>query len=243
MIWNEREPRDGATVLHWACCGVHPTRGFTTTTAGGAYDVCRYLLERSGGCEERRHEIANAVTWNSGTTPLHWTVWSSSGSNSNTNSRTHEQQEQQQQQQQQQQIAILELLLVQGGANPHAMDRNGNTAAHGAAASGSLQALQYLLTHWNLNALQCNAQGQTPLDCARAWQQHEVVAWLEEYVATISTTSSSSSSNSTHVAAVQHSNHQVPVSSATAIIGNPPLATTTASVDRTDKSAQTAGGR
>lgn len=163
VLFQEREPHDGATVLHWACCGVHPTRGFGMV---GSYDVSRLLLERSG--ERRRTELVNAVTTQSGTTPLHWCVWTTSHiGNSGSSSASSSQ------------MAILELLLLHG-ANPHALDRHGNSAAHYAAASGSLTALQYLMTSadCHVDAQGRNARGQTPLDCAREFQRDNVVAWL-----------------------------------------------------------------
>ena len=126
---------------------------------GGSYDVCRLLLERSD--ERQRMELVNAVTTQSGTTPLHWCVWTSGSCSSS-------------------QMAILELLLLHG-ANPHALDRHGNSAAHYAAASGSLTALQYLIitsADCHVDAQGRNDRGQTPLDCAREFQREHVVAWL-----------------------------------------------------------------
>ena len=67
----EREPKDGATALHWACCGISTE----FVGEGGSFDVCRYILEHSG---EDRTKVVNLKTWNSNTTPLQWASWAGS---------------------------------------------------------------------------------------------------------------------------------------------------------------------
>ncbi len=64
----EREPKDGATALHWASCGI--TTAYVGT--GGSFDICRWVLEQSG---DDRENVANFPTWISSSTPLMWAAW------------------------------------------------------------------------------------------------------------------------------------------------------------------------
>lgn len=67
----EREPRYGATALHWACCGV----GTHFAGGGGSFDVCRWILEQAG---EDREAVANLASGESKSTPLMWAAWAGS---------------------------------------------------------------------------------------------------------------------------------------------------------------------
>jgi ankyrin repeat protein len=69
----EREPKDGATVLHWACCGVSTE----FVGEGGSFDVCRWIIEQAG---EDRSRVVNLKTWNSNTSPVMWAAWAGSTS-------------------------------------------------------------------------------------------------------------------------------------------------------------------
>ena len=102
-------------------------------------------------------------------------------------------------------MAILDLLLLHG-ANPHALDRQGNSAAHYAAASGSLTALQYLITDCQVDAQGRNAQGQTPYDCAWEYQRSDVVAWLSHHCASSSVNSTTTTSSG--IAVTSHSENK-----------------------------------
>jgi hypothetical protein len=63
----EREPKQGATALHWASCGM--SKDYIGT--GGSFDVCRWILEQAG---EAREKVANLETWKQ-STPLMWASW------------------------------------------------------------------------------------------------------------------------------------------------------------------------
>jgi hypothetical protein len=68
LLDMEREPKDGATALHWACCGVNRT--FIGT--GGSFDICHWILKHA---VEDTPLVANMETINSKSTPLMWAAW------------------------------------------------------------------------------------------------------------------------------------------------------------------------
>jgi ankyrin repeat protein len=62
--------KDGATVLHWAACGV----GRNWIGTGGSTEICHYLLELVGSDPA----VVDATTRNTGATPFMWAAWSGS---------------------------------------------------------------------------------------------------------------------------------------------------------------------
>jgi len=147
VILNERGAKDGATPLHWACCGVR----LGNIGDGGSFETCRLFLEKSG---ERRSEVANVATYR-GSTPFHWAAW---GGNT----------------------AIMELLALHG-ADAHAVNHQNANAAHFAASSGQLKALEYL-NELHVDLTQQNDEGKTPLDLAEEASHQKVVEWLTIHI-------------------------------------------------------------
>ncbi|CAB9520521.1 Ankyrin Repeat [Seminavis robusta] len=68
VIATDRVAKDGATVLHWAACGVSPLGTFGN---GGHVDICRLLLDTAG------KDLANQTT-NSQSSALEWAAWAGS---------------------------------------------------------------------------------------------------------------------------------------------------------------------
>ena len=68
VIATDRVAKDGATVLHWAACGVTSQGVFGV---GGHLEICRMLLDLGGA------ELANQTTY-SHNTPLEWAAWAGS---------------------------------------------------------------------------------------------------------------------------------------------------------------------
>ena len=62
--------KDGATVLHWAACGL----GRNWIGTGGSIEICQYLLE----LVDSNPALVDATTWNTGATPFMWAAWSGS---------------------------------------------------------------------------------------------------------------------------------------------------------------------
>lgn len=71
LLMNAKGAKDGATPLHWACCGVE-NRKFGV---GGHANVCRLFFQEAG--EKATVELANVECYN-GNTPLMFAAWSDS---------------------------------------------------------------------------------------------------------------------------------------------------------------------
>ena len=70
-------------------------------------------------------------------------------------------------------------MLVEHGAIINAIDERGNTPLHGAAASGHLEVIAFLLKHQALLSLR-NRDGKTPSDLAREREFPDVVRLLDK---------------------------------------------------------------
>jgi ankyrin repeat protein len=68
VIASDQVAKDGATVLHWAACGVTSQGVFGT---GGHLEICRLLLDEGG------KNLANQATY-SHNSPLEWAAWAGS---------------------------------------------------------------------------------------------------------------------------------------------------------------------
>jgi Ankyrin repeats (3 copies) len=68
LLDMEREPKDGATALHWACCGVNKTY----IGIGGSFDICQWILKYAG---EDAQLVVNMETMNTKSSPLMWAAW------------------------------------------------------------------------------------------------------------------------------------------------------------------------
>uniref|UniRef100_A0A7S2EGK5 Ankyrin n=1 Tax=Ditylum brightwellii TaxID=49249 RepID=A0A7S2EGK5_9STRA len=179
LLLNSRGAKDGATPLHWACCGVN-AGGFG---CGGHFDICRLFLEddslisdenslHSGiGSDvasnvQKHHgpnnifsssttttslELVNAATV-TGNTPLMWACWSGS-------------------------LPVVKLLL-RHGADPHATNNNGCTIAHWCCSGGHLHVCQYLHERHSIDFKNENEAGHTPLNHAVTYGRPDVVEWI-----------------------------------------------------------------
>jgi len=114
----------------------------------GSFDVCRLLLKKAG---DRRSEVANAKCW-SQSTPLMWAAWSGS-------------------------LPVVDLLVVHD-ADPHAVNSQGHSAAHWAAAAGHLHVCQYLYDTFGVDFMAEDKNGKTPLFYATKYDRKDVEDWL-----------------------------------------------------------------
>jgi hypothetical protein len=149
----EREPKDGATALHWACCGVRKDY----IGGGGSFDICRFILEKAG---DDRQKLVNMKTWTSQKTPLMLASWGTGNNN----------------------LPIVDLLVLHG-ARIDDLDRDGRNALHYAAAAGNEDVLRFFLsTDLGMILLNGRDHNNfIPLDYAQMYGHENVVQLIKQW--------------------------------------------------------------